>query len=199
MSVWILIRHGESVANSAKYLSGWQDVPLTDKGRTDAINLRPTFQALLNQLKQKLGEDAKVQMISSDLQRAVQTGMLVSGNEQIIQDKSFRERHFGIHQGSLKSDLRENGIMNQILSWTCDNPQIESFQQLANRVLPAMETYNSEIVVLFAHGGVIRMILGLLEGSPLEETARRNIPNTEPYIIKRPERGWIHLIPRDPS
>ena len=122
MSVWILIRHGESVANSAKYLSGWQDVPLTDKGRTDAINLRPTFQALLNQLKQELGEDAKVQMISSDLQRAVQTGMLVSGNEQIIQDKSFRERHFGIHQGSLKSDLRENGIMNQILSWTsaCD-------------------------------------------------------------------------------
>ena len=107
-------------------------------------------------------------------------------------------RCFGQHQGSLKHELRRNGIMDQILSWTCEDPQIESFQQLANRVLPAMETYTSEIVVLFAHGGVIRMILGLLEGCPLDETARRNIPNTEPYIIKSPEQGWTSLIPKTP-
>ena len=32
----VLVRHGESVANAANVYTGWNDVPLTEKGREQA-------------------------------------------------------------------------------------------------------------------------------------------------------------------
>ena len=195
MSIWIFVRHGESVANAQQYLSGWQDVPLTLKGRSEALALKDTLNQTLNKIEHDLGKNPCVEFISSDLQRAVETAILATNEGFILQDKRFRERCFGAHQGTPKSLLKKTGLMEHILSWECDDPEIESFQQLANRVLPAMDEYTSDVIVLFAHGGVIRMILGLLEKKPLRETARWKIPNATPYIRKSPLQGWTSLIP----
>ena len=188
MNTWIFVRHGESVANAEKYLSGWENISLTSKGRSEALALKNTLETMLHKIELELGKKPRVELISSDLQRAVETGQIATGGANIFQDKRFRERCFGAHQGKPKHILRESGIMEQLLSWNCDDPQIESFQQLANRVFPAMDEYSSEVTVLFAHGGVIRMILGLLEKKSLHETARWSIPNAVPYIRKKPLR-----------
>ena len=197
MGIWILVRHGESVANAQKYLSGWQDVPLTTKGRTEALALKKLLQNALAESEQKLGFIPCVQLVSSDLQRAVETGKLATDGSFILQDRRFRERCFGTHQGRSKILLRKEGIMEQILSWTCDDPEIESFQQLAARILPAMDEYTSDVTVLFAHGGVIRTILGLLEHKSLRDIARWKIPNAVPYVVTSPKEGWSTLIPSD--
>lgn len=34
----VLVRHGESVANAANVYTGWNDVPLTEKGKKQAEN-----------------------------------------------------------------------------------------------------------------------------------------------------------------
>ena len=186
------------MANAQQVLSGWQDVPLTQKGERQAQAL----QAALEELKQEqavlLNRAPQTTVLSSDLQRAVRTAQLALGTEApLLQKPQFRERFFGIHQGRDKAILRAEGTMEQFLSWSNPPPHTESFQQLAERVFPAMDEHNEELVFLFAHGGVIRMIVGLAEGRSLEETAKMDIPNTTPYRLHTPAKGWSSLIPAD--
>jgi 2,3-bisphosphoglycerate-dependent phosphoglycerate mutase len=196
-SLWILIRHGESTANAQQILSGWQDVLLTKKGEQQAQALQAELQHLLLKQEQLLNRPPELTALSSDLQRAVRTAQLALGSDvQLLQKPQFRERYFGAHQGRDKATLRAEGTMQQFLSWFNPPPHTESFQQLAERVFPAMDEHNEELVFLFAHGGVIRMIVGLAEGLSLEETARMDIPNTTPYQLQAPAKGWSSLIPQ---
>ena len=111
ISTLILLRHGESIWNGAPEtrFTGWCDVPLTVKGRVEAVGA--------GQLLRSRGfRAANIDVaFTSELQRAHETCELalasMAGHEQdtwsserIRRDARLNERHYGAVQGLYKDD-----------------------------------------------------------------------------------------------
>ena len=188
MTQWLLIRHGESSANANGILSGWLDVPLTQKGREQAI-----------QVGAQLVDFDIDDVWSSDLQRATETAKLAMKNfsertgkqTNLFTTPAFRERSFGPLQGRDKNGLKVDGSFEDLQQWSPQISGIEGFLDLARRVLKQMDLcQKSGTNVLFAHGGVIRLIYGLVLNLSQQEIATFHIDNATPIIVKSPNEGW---------
>ena len=64
-STWLFLRHGESVANAARRLSGWEDVALTPAGEDQA-----------KVAGAELSQWPLARVLSSDLRRARRTAAI---------------------------------------------------------------------------------------------------------------------------
>ena len=125
VSTLILLRHGLSVWNGADArFTGWCDVPLTVKGRVEAVGA--------GQLLRERGFPAKRVDVAftSDLERAHETCELalasMAGAQQdtwhsdrIRRDTRLNERHYGSLQGWTKADpdLVQGFGSDLLLSW----------------------------------------------------------------------------------
>ena len=83
----ILIRHGESTGNAAGLLLGRLDAPLTDRGRAQALSLRPAVAGA-------------VRIISSPLARARATAEALGTGLPIEVDERWVEVDYGEFDGS---------------------------------------------------------------------------------------------------
>ena len=125
VSTLILLRHGQSEWNGADArFTGWVDVPLTVKGRVEAVGA--------GQLLRERGFPAKRVDVAftSNLQRAHETCELalasMAGADQdtwdshrIRRDSRLNERHYGSLQGWYKADpeLIQGFGSDMLLSW----------------------------------------------------------------------------------
>lgn len=197
MPTWILLRHGESVANAGNWLAGHVDTPLTERGRAqaDAAGLA-------------LADLPLVRAISSDLSRAVETAERVLATwarargqapPALRQVPALRERHTGDWAGRDRAELRASGLMQHLTSWSLGPPGGESQQALARRVIPALAALEAEAVdgptLVVAHGGVLRVTLAVLDGTPREQVGFFGLPNAEP-IIRQVSTGTFAQLAR---
>ena len=181
-----LIRHGESLANAQGRLTGWQDVPLTPKGCAQA---EMAGELLLASSCQSVW--------ASDLVRAKTTAEIAMNlwskntrsTPSICVSAALRERRMGVLQGHLKTELKRHNRLDILKTWSHAPEFGESFQQLAQRVFPCLEHIPDNSFV-FAHGGVIRMILGVSQGVPASEWMFWTIPNATPIEVEVPKEGW---------
>ena len=94
----LLIRHGQSEWNADGRWQGQADPALTDLGRHQALHA-----------SRSLGEvDA---IVSSDLQRAAATAMIISselGVGPVVLDSDLRERHAGEWQGLTRAEIERD-------------------------------------------------------------------------------------------
>ena len=176
MTNWIFIRHGESTANAANQLSGWQDVRLTTKGQQQAREIGAKLRNINFDL-----------VVSSDLYRAKETARLAMEEWSnltkrqapiIHTDTQFRERNFLTLQGRNKSELRASGIMEQLTCWDSAPYGIETYNQLLHRVLPSLKRWSiQKNCLLFAHGGVIRVLTCHFNNHIKAQAGKWKIPN----------------------
>lgn len=125
VSTLILLRHGQSQWNGPdSRFSGWCDVPLTVRGRVEAV-------ASGQLLRSKGFKASKVDVaFTSELQRAHETCELalasMAGPEQhtwcpdrIRRDWRLNERHYGLVQGLYKNDaeLLQTYSQETVISW----------------------------------------------------------------------------------
>jgi 2,3-bisphosphoglycerate-dependent phosphoglycerate mutase len=109
----ILLRHGESQWNLENKFTGWTDVPLTSKGRNEAV-----FSG--NQI---LDKNLKVHSIyTSLLERATETTNIVAeiikfSKKNIEFDWRLNERHYGALQGLNKSETAAKYGEDQVKIW----------------------------------------------------------------------------------
>jgi 2,3-bisphosphoglycerate-dependent phosphoglycerate mutase len=109
----VLLRHGESVWNRENRFTGWHDVDLTDKGRSEAVEAGRTM----------LGEGLRFDIAHTSLQtRAVQTGHLaLEAMEQVwlpvIRNWRLNERHYGALQGLDKKATTDKYGAGQVKLW----------------------------------------------------------------------------------
>ena len=99
MTKLVIVRHGESLFNLTKQYTGQTDVPLTEKGISQA---KITAKYIL--------ENYKIdEVYSSDLSRAINTAKPVSDplGLKIKTDARLREINAGIWQGMYFKDVRE--------------------------------------------------------------------------------------------
>lgn len=142
-----LARHGETTWNRERRLAGWADVPLTERGRQQA-----------RELGQRLQGEAFDQLWSSDLQRAINTARLATGQEP-RQDARLREIDFGQLDGLPWPSLEERWRLALTAYDSFQAPGGESLEQLDARLRGFLEELPAGRHLLCAHGGVLRHLL----------------------------------------
>ena len=196
----MFIRHGESVANAGRFLSGWEDVALTPRGRTQA---RRAGRLLAETWRDRLPGP----VWSSDLQRAHDTARIAMkawGEAQqrppppVTTDARLRERAMGVLSRVNVDEARRDGRMRLLLDWETTVRGGESLRGVAARVLAALVELEArgEGAVVFAHGGVLRVVTGMADGLTTEQICARRIDNARPMTRQLPPGGWAALVDR---
>lgn len=157
------VRHGETDWNARKLMHGTTDIPLNEKGETQA-----------QQVKNLLSSIHFDAAFCSDLVRAKRTAELILEDYSIplILSEALRERFIGSFEGSSTQELDEwtrkfckaelNTPKEQYLSRRL-HPEVESpaetYQRIFNFLNNHIPYYLEKNVLVVTHGGVIRSIL----------------------------------------
>lgn len=144
LEIW-MIRHGETTANAERNISGWSDVPLTDRGQEQARYVRSWLEGV---------EFDGVW--SSDLVRAVSTARIAFGEPRI--DRRLREMHFGNLEGRNFEEVDALHKESLLEFERFDAPSGETMAQFRERLLDFVGDLPDGRHLLFTHGGVIRML-----------------------------------------
>ena len=167
MTSLLLIRHGESRANREGFFAGQADVPLEEKGLSQA---RITADFIVRNYSVD-------RVYASDLCRAYDTGKAVADllGLEVIPDPRLREIFSGKWQGQKFTDIiAQYGEDYQV--WLTDIGNCvctggESVAQLGQRVLAALTDIATEnpgkTVVIATHATPIRVLQCLLGGFAL--------------------------------
>lgn len=149
MTVFALVRHGETDWNRERRIQGTTDIPLNDTGREQA---RATGALLATRRWTAL--------VASPLSRAAETARIIGeqtglGEPEI--ESRFSERDYGEVEGLTGAEIDArfpDGV---------DVPRRETRESVQARAVQALhdlaERHPGESVVVVAHGGVIRAVL----------------------------------------
>ena len=171
MGTVVLVRHGETAWNAQGRAQGWAPTHLNERGRRQAT-------ALAEYLDGTYDVDY---IRASDLLRTKETTQIVREtlNVPVRYDDAWREQDIGVLQGFDKATLQEQfpeyAIAEAGQSSSKRTPESgESFEGTCDRVADAWEDLvqdlgADETVLVVAHGGSIRMILGEVLGISVEE------------------------------
>ncbi len=187
MATLVLIRHGQSLWNLENRFTGWVDVPLTDKGRTEAKGAAAHIQQLRFDVA-----------YTSELIRAQETLQLVleklGQKPPVIRDAALNERHYGDLQGLNKADTAARYGEEQVKIWRRSYdiapPNGESLELTAKRTLPFFERAiggdlrQGKNVLVVAHGNSNRSIVMKLEGLTGDQVANLELETGVPLIYE---------------
>ena len=184
-----LVRHGK---DDGTVRGGWSQQPLTNEGKEQADELASFVQ----------GSDLAIKHIySSDLLRAMQTAQSVADKLHlpIVPMPEFREVNNGDLAG-IKNELANKmypGLYWNTLDWEQRYPGGESPREFYERISTAWDAFQkmalnrNENVLLVTHGGVINVILSIVNGEKYSnETIMRKIRNVELIALEYQGKGW---------
>ena len=210
----VLLRHGESEWNAKNLFTGWVDVPLTEKGRAEAIRG--------GELMVEAGLLPDV-VHTSLLRRAITTAHLALDEAErhwIPVRRSWRlnERHYGALQGKNKAQVREQYGEEQFMTWRRsfdvppppiedddewsqagdrryadlgdEMPRTECLEDVIERFLPWWEDSvvpdlrEDRTVLIAAHGNSLRALVKHLDGISDEDIVGLNIPTGMPLLYE---------------
>ncbi|HRO31093.1 phosphoglyceromutase [Citricoccus sp.] len=213
----VLLRHGQSDWNEKNLFTGWVDVPLTEKGRREAVRG--------GELLSEEGLLPDV-LYTSLLKRAITTANLAleAADRQWIpvkRDWRLNERHYGALQGKDKAEIREEFGEEQFMVWRRsydtpppvlddssewsqsgdpryadlgeDAPRTECLKDVVTRLLPYWESEivpdlkAGKTVLIAAHGNSLRALVKHLDGISDEDIAGLNIPTGIPLYYELDE------------
>ncbi len=149
MTVFALVRHGETDWNRERRIQGSTDIPLNDTGREQA---RATGALLASRRWNAI--------VASPLSRAHETAQLIAGEAGLGEpelDARLAERDYGDAEGLTGAEIDARyprGV---------DVPGREAREAVAERAVAALHDlaarHPGEAVIVVAHGGVIRSVL----------------------------------------
>ncbi|MQA20715.1 histidine phosphatase family protein [Rugamonas rivuli] len=170
----LLIRHGETSWNAVRRLQGHTDIPLNEEGARQA-----------GALAQALAAEQVDVLVSSDLQRAMQTAQAVADqydNLAVHTDDQLRERCYGVFEGMLYAEIEQQYPAEYALWQARDIDAVmpsgvreaESFRQFYQRSTEGIaawaERHPGRTIAIVAHGGVLecayREAVGMSLDSP---------------------------------
>jgi len=192
----ILIRHGETDWNAEGRLQGQMDIPLNPKGRGQAARNGRTLAEHL--AAEGRGADT-FDWVASPLIRARVTMEILRG-EMGLDPTAYRpdpelvEISFGDWEGSTMAEMRDIDPVGRAArkqdKWGFVPPSGESYEMLSQRIRPWLFGLTGDTICV-AHGGITRVVRGMLEGIPPAEIPIANIPQDRIYIWRDGKAEWI--------
>jgi len=195
VTVFYLIRHGETEGAEKRRYKGSIDVPLSKNG---IKQMTKVSEYIVECLKQRDGEAGKSKVSGSpdlrvsesiltavycsDLQRAIKSAELIAKPHSLtpIIVPSLRERNFGIWEGMSFDEIREK-YPHEFDAWAGNPLRFspmggESTVEVKERVIDALDkilnAHEKQQIAIVSHGGVIRIMLCHFLGIPLENIFR---------------------------
>jgi broad specificity phosphatase PhoE len=167
MKIYI-VRHGETEWNALGKMQGWKNSNLSEKGIANAKKLGQRLKHLVFEY-----------VCCSPLGRAVETAAHIMGEKKspIVFDESFKEMGFGVWEGMLHDDIKEQYTMQQHNFWNA--PDLyepidgESYEALIKRVkigfnrLIQNTQYNN--ILLVTHAAVLKAIFTIVYDKDIKE------------------------------
>jgi probable phosphoglycerate mutase len=189
-TVLTLVRHGETEWNAAGRIQGQLDIPLSDTGLTQA-----------GALGQRLSGEAFDAILSSDLERALQTAhpIVRHSGQTILSDARLRERHLGVLQGL----TGEEAAIRQPHAWgafKARSPEAaledgETYGEFSRRVVGLIEellrTHTGSRLLLVTHGGVLDAAYRHATGMPLNAPRDFPIFNASVNVLRHRDNLWM--------
>ena len=185
-----LLRHGK---DDDTVRGGWCQNSLTEEGTAQAAEAAARIEK---------GNCGIRRIYSSDLPRAVETAAPVAEalRLQVISKAEFREVNNGHLAGmpNVLAEQRYPGLYWNTLGWEQQYPGGESPREFCERITKAWDTFQQEIreadenVLLVTHGGVMQVILALVNGREYSNQKQlRKIGYTELIALESRNGGWI--------
>ena len=143
----VLARHGETEWSRDGRHTGRTDIPLTENGRAQALALR-----------EALAEWRFVRVLSSPLERALETCRLAGLGEQVETTEDLLEWDYGDYDGVTTAEIRESRPGWNL--WRDGCPGGETAADVGRRVdrlIAGIEGADGD-VALFAHGHLLRVL-----------------------------------------
>lgn len=187
-----LIRHGQTDWNAERRLQGQKDIPLNDIGREQAARNG-------RELAKILTKPESFDFVSSPLGRTRETMEIVRRNmglepQTYSMDKRLLEISFGDWEGQtfeeLSVDHQELVAERHANKWNFMQPGGESYQILCDRVGLWLNSLEQDTVAV-CHGGVIRGLLHLLQGTPKDEIVELIVPQDRIYFWHDDHGEWV--------
>lgn len=202
LAIMVLIRHGQSQWNLENRFTGWMDVPLSTKGREEAISAGKKLRDMwfdtiyishllraiqtLHYILLEL-QDKRTPIIYHEEQR-IHNWEHYSGDRNneipIYQSVDLAERYYGDLQGLNKGETMKKYGEKQVHLWRrsydINPPNGESLKDTCERTIPYYknvilpELQRGKNVLIVAHGNSIRSITKYVEN--ISDT---DIPNVE--------------------
>lgn len=169
MTTLYLVRHGETVANAAQILQGWQGGELNETGKAQA-----------HDVAEKMRNERIDVFVASDLRRAIQTCTIIASakgvnQEGIVTTPLLRERDWGSFTGKFIPDL-EN------VEWPDDVESLEHMKSRAQNFLTWVKTtYPNKVVLAVGHGIINKAIQSMYFKKPMNEIPKMH--NAEVRIL----------------
>jgi 2,3-bisphosphoglycerate-dependent phosphoglycerate mutase len=198
----ILIRHGQSQWNLENRFTGWEDVPLSERGHEEA-----------RRAGEKLRDIPIDSVYTSALRRAINTAQIAleaagRTDMSLTMDKALNERHYGDLQGLNKAETAAKYGDQQVHVWRRSfdvRPPGELGESLAMTIERVMSYFEKHIladllqnknVLVVAHGNSLRALLYRLDKHTEESIMDLNIPTGVPlvYDLELDSKGKIHVL-----
>lgn len=166
-----ITRHGETDWNIQNRIQGQTDTLLNERGREQACELAKRL---------KTGYEIKT-IYTSRQKRAQETAEVIGQAIHVtpIVREGLEEISFGSWEGYTWKQVREE-FQEEYQAWYANRryqipPGGESYQQLLNRLLPALSGIfeeNTENVLMVTHSAVIMTLMSYLYDTPFEDMVR---------------------------
>ena len=153
-----IIRHGQSETNLKNYWTGWLDVPLTDKGRADALRAGKIIEGI-----------SFDKIYTSDLSRAMVTCELAIPGAEYETTPLLREVGLGSLEGTpiLKFTTEDKAIVSESGYAKFGGESLEEFCGRVNEFLEMLKGKEYGTVAAFCHGGWVRAVMDTVVGIKL--------------------------------
>ena len=187
------VRHGQTDWNLAQRYQGQRDIPLNDTGRAQASRNGTVLRDLL-------GPQARtIDYVASPLLRARET-MEIARRELGLPAEGYRtderlcEIDYGHWAGQLWNDLPVTDATGFAArradpwNWRPDNG--ESYRMLSDRVATWLGEVDRDAVVV-AHGGVSRVMRGLVLRLAGSEIPHLEVPQDKVLILNDGTMRWL--------
>ena len=195
MNKLILLRHGQSQWNLENRFTGWKNVPLTEKGETEAkkagellkkhnIHVDRVFSSVL----ERANRTAEIAIIHAELNNLLENNKLI-----MTCSEKLNERDYGDLVGLNKQETADKFGKDQVHIWRrsydTPPPNGESLKDVVDRVSPYFEEYikpalnSGENILIAAHGNSLRAMMIELGMYKSEEISNIELPTGSPLCI----------------
>jgi len=190
-----LVRHGESQWNKIGLWTGWQDIPLSNKGVVEAVKAAG-----------KIRDIDFDHLFSSDLIRAVDTLNLIKKELKLthlptIKHRALRERDYGEFTGKNKWQIQavvgSKKFKKIRRGWNYPIVGGETLKDVYERVVPYFKKEilpklkNKKNILISAHGNTIRALIKFMEGISDQAISEIELETGEVIVYEFAQSGKI--------
>ncbi len=191
---FFFLRHGETAWNHARRIQGQIDTDLNATGHMQA-------EAMAKRLAQVISEPSEYRFVTSPLKRTKQTmsyslKALGLPDDRADEDEALTELNFGDWEGKHWPELNAAGVdpaknPAEHHDWRPENG--ESYADARDRVRAWLESLDRPHIVV-AHGGISRVVRGLLFDLEPREIVQLKVPQTRFFRIADGGLDWFDAV-----